>query len=124
MVRLKRNKETLELKIKGISKFASMKSMVRIPFSSIDEVRVNLDDSIAIWPGVRLPGTHLPGVIVAGTFLTKHGKHFYLRSRGNESIIIELRNHNFSRVVVDVSDPIDAVSQILTWVEEWEGKTA
>jgi hypothetical protein len=118
MVSLKRNKGQLVLSIRGMNKLFSVMNSIRIDFEDITEVSVNLDDKIAIWPGLRMPGTHFPGVIVAGTYLTKGGKHFYLRKRGKESIILELKNHKYSRVVVDVDDPIDAVSQILSWTED------
>ncbi|NND71999.1 MAG: hypothetical protein HKN43_10510 [Rhodothermales bacterium] len=118
MVTLRRQGKRLVLSVNGINKFWALKSSVNIPFSCIDEVRVNLDDSVSIWSGLRVPGTFIPGYLRAGTYLTRGGKHFYLRRRGNESIVFELSDHKYSRAVVDVPDPIDAVSQVLTWMEE------
>ena len=121
MVKLSRNTDSLIVTIKGVNKLMALKNRIVIPFDSIDEVAVNLNDDIAIWQGIRLPSTSVPGFIHMGTRLTLHGRHFYLRKKGHESIILDLQDHKYKRIVVDVEDPVDAVSQILTWLDDYHG---
>lgn len=121
MVKLSRNSDSLIVTIEGIGKLMAFKNKIVIPFEKIVEVSVNLNDDVAIWQGIRLPSTSVPGFIHMGTRLTLKGRHFYLRRKGHESIILELKGHKFKRIVVDVPDPVDAVSQILTWIDEHNG---
>lgn len=104
-----------------MGKLMAMKHRIVIPFECIDDVTVNLDDSVALWQGFKMPATSIPGLVRAGTHLTRDGKLFYLRQKGKESIILDLNNHRFRKVVVDVHDPVDAVSQILTWMDDPTG---
>lgn len=120
VVRLSKNSDRLILTIAGVGKLLALKHRIVIPFECIEDVYVNLDDNVALWQGFKMPATSVPGLVRAGTHLTREGKLFYLRQKGKESIILDLRGHKYKKVVVDVHDPIDAVSQILTWIEDSE----
>lgn len=74
------------------------------------------------WPttfgevGLRLPGTAVPGVILAGSYRNRSGWTFYdiVRKR-NSAIALTLRGHRFARIVVDVDDPaaeVDALAPV------------
>lgn len=55
---------------------------------------------------IRAPGTHLPGVIKAGTYFRPgHREFWYVRERrAEEPLAIELRGEKYTRLVVSVDD--------------------
>jgi hypothetical protein len=56
-------------------------------------------------------GAHLPGVFMAGTFwLRKGGKTFYYAKDFSNCITITSRNHEFSRVIVEVGKDKEVVA--------------
>lgn len=63
--------------------------------------------------GVRMPGTYLPGVITAGTYLTSSGKQFWDVCKTEKSIVVELTNEKYTKIVVQVADVVTAL-QILS----------
>lgn len=55
--------------------------------------------------GFRIPGTALPGVIIAGTYLQKGDRAFVYWTRSNKEVLqINLRNHRYNRLVLGVDD--------------------
>lgn len=68
----------------------------------------------ALWRGVRI-GANIPGVLVAGTFLTGDGAIFYDIRQGDRCLTLELAGETYKRVVVEVGpeqDPADLARAI------------
>ncbi|MEO5590804.1 MAG: hypothetical protein ABIS03_14580 [Gemmatimonadaceae bacterium] len=64
--------------------------------------------------GWRLPGTHIPGVIVAGSYYRNGEWTFWdVRGIGETAIEVELSGVHFTRLIVDVGDPASEVSRLL-----------
>ncbi len=62
--------------------------------------------------GLRVPGTHVPGVIAAGTFY-KHGEWvFWDVQHPEQAITINLAHDKYSKLVVEVDDPAATVAAI------------
>lgn len=71
--------------------------------------------------GLRLLGTHIPFVLAAGTFI-KHGdRQFVLTRRTLRTIVIELTNAKWTRLVIGVRDPHDAAARINAAVARFHG---
>ena len=64
-----------------------------------------------VWlPKGRL-GTHVPGVFMAGTFwLRKEGKTFYYVRDFSNCITLTLKNHEYSKVIVQVGKDKEALA--------------
>lgn len=54
--------------------------------------------------GLRLPGTHIPGLITAGTFIKGSDKQFVYTLRKLQTLVIELEGNSWSRLVIGVPD--------------------
>lgn len=54
--------------------------------------------------GVRSPGTGFPGLIAKGTFRKIGEKTLSLWSRGQEIVVIQLKDHKWDRLVVGCDD--------------------
>lgn len=82
---------------------AACRRSIRVPLA---HVRGATDDEGYSWSdmGIRAPGTHLPGVIVAGTFFKKGDKQFVFVGRKTHPVVIELADERWTRMVVGVQD--------------------
>mgnify|MGYP003456281681 CR=1 FL=1 len=54
--------------------------------------------------GLRVPGTHIPFVAAAGTFLKGGDRQFVCTRRRLQTIVIELANNEWTRLVIGVRD--------------------
>jgi hypothetical protein len=68
MVELKVSREKLILNVQGLDKLFAFKSRLEIPLEHVAGARVDPAIARGWWKGIRAPGTHVPGVIIAGTF--------------------------------------------------------
>lgn len=64
------------------------------------------------WKGWRIPGTHVPGLIIAGTFYLHGARVFWDVRDASHAVVVELDGHAYDRLVIEVEDP-DAVVALL-----------
>jgi hypothetical protein len=100
--------------LKGWSRVWALRSQVKVPLSSLRAVtRAPADIGRGWWKGLRMPGTHVPGVIVAGCFYIDREWEFWdVRGAGDSAIEVVLSGASFSRLVVDVANPGEVVSRL------------
>lgn len=98
----------------GWSRVWTLRSRVQFPLSSIRSVRrAPADVGRGIWHGWRLPGTHVPGVLVAGSYYRNGRWEFWdVRVSKDRAIELELEGAPYARVVVDVGDPAFEVERL------------
>ncbi|MCU1282060.1 MAG: hypothetical protein JWM53_5606 [bacterium] len=116
MTTIEMTHDKLVLTVKGFDVILALKHHLEIPLAHVlgaevgvsDEVRARLSHSL------RLPGTHLPGLITAGSY-AEHGRWMFWDIRnGDQAITIRIAHEKYDRVVVDVEDPASAVAAITT----------
>jgi hypothetical protein len=112
MVEISLGPGVLILDVQGWSKLWSLKSRLEIPLENIRGVRINPDVARGWWKGIRAPGTHIPGVIVAGTFYHDGKRVFWDVRDADRTIVIELLDQSYDQLIVEVADPRTAVSKI------------
>jgi len=61
---------------------------------------------------LKLVGTHVPGVVRAGTFHSNGRRVFWDVRDRDRAIVIELREERYARLVIQVADPEAAVEAI------------
>lgn len=54
--------------------------------------------------GLRIPGTHVPFVVAAGTYLKDGDRQFVFTRRKLQTIVIELADNEWTRLVIGVPD--------------------
>ncbi|HEY8686839.1 MAG TPA: hypothetical protein VIO57_14650 [Chloroflexota bacterium] len=59
-----------------------------------------------------MPGTHIIGVITAGTFLKDGGRVFWDVHDTDRAIAIHLRDDDYTELVVEVDDPAATIALI------------
>ena len=91
---------------RGWSRLWTLHGRIVVPLSALRSVRRAPDAGRGWWKGWRLPGTQLPGVIVAGSYLDDGVWSFWdVRGAGANAIEVELEGERYQRLVIDVADP-------------------
>ena len=94
----------LILKLRGWDKIWALKSELKVPLREITGARraTNLG-----WNprGLRLPGTHLPRVIAAGSYWRPKHWEFWLVRQPKNVIVIETTREKYRRIVIDDKNP-------------------
>lgn len=95
-------------------KIMALSDDIRVP---INQVRGATEDDGFGGPGglrlgLRLPGTHIPFVVAAGTFLKAGDRQFVFTRRKLRTIVIELADNEWTRLVIGVPDPHAAAARI------------
>jgi len=65
-----------------------------------------------LWKGIRAPGTHVPGVIIAGTYYKKGQRIFWDVKDPKKAIVIDLADERYNQLIVEVEDPSRSVQEI------------
>jgi hypothetical protein len=102
----------LIVEVDGWDKLWSLRSRLVIPIQHV--VRVYADPSIAIgwWQGLRVAGTHVPGVITAGTFYHHGNWVFWDVHHPEKAVVIDLRDERYEKLIVEVPDPAETVARL------------
>ena len=101
----------LLVEVVGAHKAWALKSRLAFPLSAVREVVARPETTIGWWHGMRLPGTHLPGVIVAGTY--RNGQwHFWDVSKAINTLEIVLDGERYNKLFVEVRDPDETLQRL------------
>ncbi|NJQ06350.1 hypothetical protein [Streptomyces lonarensis] len=103
--------DRLVVVIEGLSKLWAFKGGMSIPLANVRGATA--DPGIAAEPkGIRAPGAHVPGVIIAGTFHQDGEKVFWDVKDATKAVVIELADEQYARLVLQVSDPRATVALV------------
>ena len=109
MVTIERRNGNFIFTIQGIHKLWALKSELTIPAEHIISVYPNTDN-LNQKLGLRMPGTSVPGLIEAGTFIGRNGIIFCDITNHSKSIVIELQHEHYNRLIIDVEDHGSAIA--------------
>ena len=60
--------DRVTVKVHGLHKLWAFKNSVAFNVRNISDVRFDAGVTVGLYRGLRMPGTHIPGVVVAGTY--------------------------------------------------------
>lgn len=111
MARVSLDGENLVVAIQGMDRLWALKSRLVVP---LDKVRGVTADAGAVKEpkGLRAPGLHVPGVAVVGTFYQDGERVFWDVHDAARTVVIELAEQRYARLVVGVADPRATVAMI------------
>ncbi len=112
MTRIEIDAETLLVRVQGLDKLWAFKSELRIPLAHISGVARAAEQARKKSLSIRAPGTHVPGLITAGTYHTPEGKAFWDVRTADHAIAITLRDDRYVKLVIDVNDPAAEIGRI------------
>lgn len=104
--------DTLVVNIDGADKLWALKSRLAIPLANVLGAREARDEARRWLHGIRLGGTHLPGVIYAGRFFSHGEMVFWDVHDPDKAIAIDLRDGHYGHLVIEVDDPEREIERI------------
>lgn len=111
MTRVRIDGEALVVEIEGLDKLWALKSRLTINLGNVRGATA--DPGVIKEPkGIRVPGTHVPGVITAGTFRIDGERIFWDVRDPDKAVVIELNDERYARLIVQVADPSATVALI------------
>ena len=113
MVEVTKEGENVVFNVKGLHKLWAFKSQLQIPLGHIKSIRQDPEVLKGWWKGFRTPGTHIPGINAAGTFLQHDKRIFWDVHNAENALIIELDHDEYDELIIEVEDPA-AVIELLT----------
>ncbi len=106
--------DKLELTVRGFDVVLALKKHLSVPLSHVTRVEVGVaaEARDRLRDSLRMPGTYLPGIITAGSYV-EHGRWmFWDVHSGEQALTIFIEHEKYDAVVVDVDDPVAAKARI------------
>jgi hypothetical protein len=101
--------ENFVIRVLGWHQFWAFKKEIVINKANVTGIYQN-EEEIKWVRGLRILGTHLPFVIIAGTFYPfKGGVEFWDVCNKKNAIIITLKNEKYTRIIVEVEKPEETI---------------
>ena len=97
--------ESLTVHVTGVDRILGFKSTITVPLAHVTEITQDATEAGKAFHGLRLPGTGIPGVLTAGSFLKTGEWTFWDVHDPDKAVIISLDHEHYSRLVVGVDDP-------------------
>jgi hypothetical protein len=113
MVEVTKEGENVVFNVKGLHKLWAFKSQLQIPLGHIRSIRQDPQVLKGWWKGFRAPGTHIPGIIAAGTFFQQDKRIFWDVHHAENALIIELAHDDYDELIIEVENPA-AVIELLS----------
>ena len=117
MTRVDIGLDRLKVEMLGWDKLWSFKSHLDFPLEHVVGARRSENEGKRVWRGIRAPGTHLPGVIVAGTYYSQGEHLFYDVHDFTRAIVIELKDEWYTRLIVEVEEPDEILRHLAAMAE-------
>jgi len=112
MTELELTPTALAVHVTGADKLWALKSRLEIPLAHIRYAAIEPKVSHGGPRGVRFPGTYLPGVVTAGTFISVGARVFWDVHNPDKAIVIALADERYTALVIEVANPEQAVATI------------
>jgi hypothetical protein len=102
-VELTRN--ALVVHVRGMDQLWALKSRLEIPLAHVVGAEVDPEIAREWHKGIRAGGTHVPGVITAGTFYQDGERVFWDVHDPDKTVVIHLKDERYTRLVIEVENP-------------------
>jgi hypothetical protein len=86
----------------------AFKSEIKIPISNVLKAYQDAD-IIKGKKGFRFPGTSIPSIINAGTYLNNGETNFWDVSNADNAIVIDLKDEDYHQLIIEVENPQEAI---------------
>ena len=97
----------LTIKLEGFEIFWSMKSSLSIPIKDITKLSTQKPE--AVWLGLRMPGTCVPGIFVAGSYYVKRKtwqwEYWYYRIN-KPFLVLDVKKGRYKKIVLGLENNI------------------
>lgn len=102
----------LIVNVQGADRLWVLSSRLEIPIKHVTGAAPATGEARKWLHGMRVGGTHIPGVISAGRFYS-HGELVFWDVRDAEKAIdVDVRDERYGRLVLQVADPEEEIARI------------
>ena len=105
MAEVELTENALIVHVRGMDRLWALKSRLEIPLTHVVGAEVYPEVAQGWSKSIRAPGTHVPGVITAGTFYQEGERVFWDVHDPGKTVVIRLRDERYARLVIEVEDP-------------------
>ena len=98
-------RDALVVHLQGMDQLWALKSRLEIPLAHVVGAEVDPEIAREWHKGIRAGGTHVPGVITAGTFYQDGERVFWDVHDPERAVMIQLRDERYARLVIEVENP-------------------
>ena len=109
MTKVEVQADRLVARIQGLDQVLALKSELTIPLAHLKGAAVSPPEVRRRWRNplrAHVPGTDMPYVVMAGSFLFLDGEHaFWDVHDPDRTVVIELDHERFAKLVLEVEDP-------------------
>ena len=111
-IELKHNK--LLLTVHGFDVILSFKKHLEVPLAHVKSAEVGVAPAAReqLRHSLRVPGTSLPGIVTAGSYVEDGRWMFWNIHSGERAVTIWIEHERYDAIVVDVEDPAAIVERI------------
>lgn len=93
-------------------KLWALRSRLEIPLAHILDVHTDSSPKMGWFQGLKMLGTDVPNVFRAGTFYQDGGWVFWDVRHPDKTIVVELHDERFQKLVVEVDNPAAVVQRL------------
>ncbi len=111
MVEIRKEDNNFVFEVKGMHKLWAFKNQLTIPADHILNAHQDIE-SIKQSKGWRMPGTYVPGIITAGTYIKDNDMIFWDVCNKENSIIVELQDEEYKKLIIEVEAPEASVAML------------
>ena len=112
MVSISKEEGDFHFEVEGLHKLWALKSQLKIPINNVIRAYQDRESLNGWWKGIRMPGTHVPGIITAGTFYQSGEKIFWDVVNKDNAIIIDLEDESYKKLIIEVKNPLETIDFI------------
>lgn len=120
MTKVEVQDDRLVAHVQGLDQVLALKSELTIPLAQVKSATASPPEVRRRWRNplrAHVPGTDMPYVVMAGTFVFLDGEHaFWDVHDPDRTVVIELDHERFANLVLEVEDPqatADAINAAL-----------
>lgn len=104
MVAVTSNENEFIFDILGSHKFWAFENKIKVPKEKIVNTYQS-EDEFTLWIGWKIPGTQVPWVITAGTYIKKGKRNFWDVCNKKNALIVELKDFYYHKLIIEVENP-------------------
>jgi hypothetical protein len=98
--------------VEASHKLWAVKSRIEVPLAHIKKVYADPEPAMGWFDGLKVTGADLPHIFRAGTFWLHGNWAFFDVRHPDNTIVVELENEHFARLIVEVADPAETVKTL------------
>jgi len=111
--------DRLVLEVQGWHKVWALKSQLDIPLEHIKGVHADPHPAMGWFQGLKLAGADIPHIFRAGLFYQDGNKVFWDVRHPAKTIVIDLEDESYARLIIEVEDPEASVQMILESIRNY-----